>query len=49
MTNSLFNLSGKVAAVSGAASGMGRAMLLARAEAGADVVAIELKRFLQCF
>ena len=44
MTNSLFNLSGKVAAVSGAASGMGRAMLLALAEAGADVVAIDLNQ-----
>ena len=42
MTNSLFNLKGKVAAVSGAASGMGRAMLLALAEAGADMVAIDL-------
>ena len=42
MNDSLFNLTGKVAAVSGAASGMGRAMSLALAEAGADVVLIDL-------
>lgn len=34
---SLFDLSGRVALVSGAASGMGRAMSLALAEAGADL------------
>lgn len=42
MNDSLFNLTGKVAAVSGAASGMGRAMSMALAEAGADVVLIDL-------
>jgi len=42
MNDSLFNLTGKLAAVSGAASGMGRAMSLALAEAGADVVLIDL-------
>ncbi|MDP6794023.1 MAG: SDR family oxidoreductase [Verrucomicrobiota bacterium] len=42
MTDSLFNLAGKVAAVSGAAGSMGRAMSLALAEAGADVVLIDL-------
>ena len=35
MPSSLFDLSGKVALVSGAAQGMGRAMALALAEAGA--------------
>lgn len=36
--SALFDLSGKVAVVSGAASGMGRAMALALAEHGADLV-----------
>ena len=39
---SLFNLSGRVALVSGAASGMGRAMSLALAEHGADLVVADL-------
>ncbi len=38
----LFNLHGKVAIVSGAASGMGRAMSLAMAEAGADLMLADL-------
>ncbi|MFN9721030.1 MAG: SDR family NAD(P)-dependent oxidoreductase [Planctomycetota bacterium] len=38
MTSSLFDLSGKVAIVSGAASGMGRASALALAEHGADLL-----------
>jgi NAD(P)-dependent dehydrogenase (short-subunit alcohol dehydrogenase family) len=42
VTNSLFNLSSKVAVVSGAASGMGRAMSLALAEAGADLVLVDI-------
>jgi len=42
VADSLFNLTGKVAAVSGAASGLGRAMSLALANAGADVVLIDL-------
>ena len=42
MTNSLFNLSSKVAVVSGAASGMGWAMSLALAEAGADLVLVDI-------
>ena len=37
----LFDLTGKVAVVSGAAQGMGRAMALAIAEAGADVVLVD--------
>jgi NAD(P)-dependent dehydrogenase (short-subunit alcohol dehydrogenase family) len=39
---SLFDLSGKVAAVSGAARGMGRAMATAIAAAGADMVLIDM-------
>lgn len=42
--HSMFNLSGKVAVVSGAAQGMGRATSLALAEAGADVVLIDRNR-----
>lgn len=38
----LFDLSGKVAMVSGAASGMGRAMSVALAEHGADLVILDL-------
>ncbi len=41
MSSNLFDLSGKVALVSGAAQGMGRAMALALAEAGADVMAVD--------
>lgn len=41
MTNSLFDLSGKVAVVSGAAQGLGQATALAVAEAGADVVLVD--------
>lgn len=40
--SNLFDLSGKVAVVSGAAQGMGRAMALALAEAGADLLLIDL-------
>jgi len=42
MTNALFDLSGRVAVVSGAAQGMGRAMATALAEAGADLVLADL-------
>ena len=42
MPSSLFDLSGKVALVSGAAQGMGRAMALALAEAGADLMLADL-------
>ncbi|MDB6040405.1 MAG: Short-chain dehydrogenase [Verrucomicrobiales bacterium] len=38
MTATMFNLSGRVALVSGAAQGLGRAMVLALAEAGADLM-----------
>lgn len=40
--NSMFDLSGRVAVVSGAASGMGRAMALALADAGADLMLLDL-------
>ena len=42
MVNSLFDLGGRIALVSGAASGMGRAMALGFAEAGADLVLADL-------
>src|SRR6185436_19882694 len=42
MSASLFDLSGKNALVSGAAQGMGRAMALALAEAGADLMLVDL-------
>jgi NAD(P)-dependent dehydrogenase (short-subunit alcohol dehydrogenase family) len=42
MASSLFDLSGKVALVSGAAQGMGRAMALALAECGADLLLVDL-------
>ncbi len=41
MTSKLFDLSGRVAVVSGAARGMGRAMALALAEHGADLLLID--------
>jgi NAD(P)-dependent dehydrogenase (short-subunit alcohol dehydrogenase family) len=41
MTHSMFDLSGKVAVVSGAAQGMGQATALAMAECGADVVLLD--------
>ena len=44
MTHPMFDLSGKVAVVSGAAQGMGQATAIATAEAGADVVVVELDR-----
>jgi len=42
MSHPLFDLSGRVALVSGAASGMGRAMALGFAEAGADLMLADL-------
>jgi NAD(P)-dependent dehydrogenase (short-subunit alcohol dehydrogenase family) len=41
MPSSLFDLSGRVAVVSGAARGMGRAMALALAEHGADLLLVD--------
>ncbi|MFN0172417.1 MAG: SDR family NAD(P)-dependent oxidoreductase [Bryobacteraceae bacterium] len=41
MTSSLFDLTGKVAVVTGAAQGMGRAMSMALAEAGADLMVVD--------
>lgn len=41
MATTLFDLSGKVAVVSGAAQGMGRAMAMALAEAGADLMLVD--------
>ncbi len=42
MEKYLFDLDGKIAAVSGAASGLGRAMALALAKAGAEVIIADL-------
>jgi NAD(P)-dependent dehydrogenase (short-subunit alcohol dehydrogenase family) len=42
MVNSLFDLTGRVAMVSGSAQGMGRSMLLALAQHGADCVVVDL-------
>jgi NAD(P)-dependent dehydrogenase (short-subunit alcohol dehydrogenase family) len=42
MTHPLFDLTGRVALVSGAASGMGRAMSIAFAECGADLVLADI-------
>ena len=42
MTHQLFDLSGRVAVVSGAASGMGRAMAISFAEVGADLMLVDI-------
>ncbi len=42
MANNLFDLRDRVAVVSGAAQGMGRAMALALAEAGADLMLVDI-------
>ena len=42
MTYLIFNLSGRTATVSGAASGMGCVTSLALAEAGADIVLLDI-------
>src|SRR3712207_6683007 len=42
MTHPIFDLSGRVALVSGAASGMGRQMAIGFAEVGADVVLADI-------
>lgn len=44
MTHPLFDLSGRVALVSGAASGMGRSMALGFAEVGADLVLADINQ-----
>ncbi|MBY0523790.1 MAG: SDR family oxidoreductase [Gemmataceae bacterium] len=41
MTSKLFDLTGRVAVVSGAAQGLGRAMALALADAGADLLVVD--------
>src|SRR5579859_4729929 len=42
MTHALFDLSGRVGLVSGTAQGMGRSMAIAFAEAGADVMIVDI-------
>ena len=42
MSHPLFDLSGRVALVSGAASGMGRAASIGSAEAGADLMLADI-------
>jgi NAD(P)-dependent dehydrogenase (short-subunit alcohol dehydrogenase family) len=42
MTNALFDMSGRVAVVTGAAQGMGRAMAMAFAGCGADLMLVDL-------
>jgi NAD(P)-dependent dehydrogenase (short-subunit alcohol dehydrogenase family) len=42
MTHPLFDLSGRVALVTGAASGMGRAMAIGFAEVGADLMLVDI-------
>ena len=42
MPSNLFDLTGRVALVSGAAQGMGRAMATALAEAGADLMLVDI-------
>ena len=42
MTHPLFDLSGRVALVSGAGGGMGRAMAIGFAEVGADLMLIDI-------
>ena len=41
MPSNLFDLTGRVAVVSGAAQGLGRAMAVALAEAGADLLLVD--------
>ncbi|KPL59249.1 SDR family oxidoreductase [Rossellomorea vietnamensis] len=41
MTNNLFNLTGKVTAITGATRGIGRSMAVALAEAGADIALLQ--------
>ena len=42
MSHTMFDLTGRVALVSGAASGMGKAMSIALAEAGSDLMLADI-------